>query len=435
MSDGSRLGIYGMGKLGLPLAASFAATGVRTFGIDVNAALVADLCQGKIASQEPGLAELIGKAGSDLTFHVSPQGLELPASLVQVPTPSSPDDPGFSARFVRDAVASACAEVAQRPARPERHLVIIASTVMPGTIAAEVRPMLTAAERRSGCRFSLAYVPDLVAIGNVVAGFHRPPCLMIGADDPATVREVEALYGRIVVPDVPRARLTIAEAEIAKVAWNFYLCFKISFANTLARLAGQVSDVNVDRLTETLALDARIGKGFLKGGMPFGGPCFPRDVDAMEALLTGHGLDGSLAGVVRQSNLGHHDHIAALVLAERPRSVGIAGLAFKSGTDVTVESPSFVLIQRLLAAGVAVHAYDPSQRARLALKEEPWAGPVVCWDSLEDLAANADLIVAGVNDPRLLGLSALAGTGTPVLDPWGFLPAGPASLRRPGRDG
>ena len=435
MSEGSRLGVYGMGKLGLPLAASFAAAGVRTCGIDVNAAHVADLSEGRIASQEPGLAALIRKAGAELTVHVSPHGLDLSASLVQVPTPSNPGDPRFSARFVCEAVASVCAEVAQRPARPERHLVIIASTVMPGTIASEVAPMLVAAERHSGCRFGLAYVPDLVAIGNVVAGFHRPPCLMIGADDAAAAHEVETLYGRIVAPDVPRARLTIAEAEIAKVAWNFYLCFKISFANTLARLAGQVSAVNVDRLTETLSLDARIGKGFLKGGMPFGGPCFPRDVDAMEALLTSHGLDGSIAAVVRQSNQVHHDHIAGLVLAERPRSVGVAGLAFKSGTDVTVESPSFALIQRLLSAGVAVHAYDPSPRARQALKAEPWAGPVVCWDSLEGLAANADLIVAGVNDPRLMGLGEMAGGGTRVLDPWGFLPAGPASLRRPGRDG
>ena len=435
MSDTCRLGVYGMGKLGLPLAASFAAAGVRTFGIDVDVAHVAALSRGEIASQEPGLADLIRHAGASLTFHVSPHGLALSVSLVQVPTPSSPDDPAFSARFVCGAVSSLCEEVAQRSPRPERHLVIIASTVMPGTIATEIRPMLEAAERQSGCRFHLAYVPDLVAIGSVVSGFHRPPCLMIGTDDTATADEIEALYGRILAPDVPRARLSIAEVEIAKVAWNFYLCFKISFANTLTRLAGQVSEVNVDRLTETLSLDARIGKGFLKGGMPFGGPCFPRDVDAMEALLRAHGLDGSFAGVVRQSNQSHHDYIAGLVLAERPGSVGIAGLSFKSGTDVTVESPSFVLIQRLLSAGVVVHAYDPSQRACHALKAEPWAGPVMCWDSLEKLAANADLIVAGVNDPRLLGLSELASMGKIVLDPWGFLPVGPASLRRPGRDG
>ena len=432
--DANHLGVYGMGKLGLPLAASFAAAGVRTFGIDVNAAHVAALRRGEVALQEPGLMELIRAAGGGLTFHESPEGLGLSTSLIQVPTPSSPDDPAFSARHIREALSSLCAEVARRPERATQHLVIIASTVMPGTMAAEVRPLLETAERQSGCRFRLAYVPDLVAIGDVVRGFHRPPCLMIGTDASSTADEIEGLYGRILAPDVPRARLSIAEVEIAKVAWNFYLCFKISFANTLARLAGQVADVNVDSLTETLSRDARIGKGFLRGGMPFGGPCFPRDVDAMEALLKSHGLDGSLAGVVRQSNQDHHVYIAELLLAERPRSVGIAGLAFKPGTDVTIESPGFVLIQRLLMAGVEVHAYDPAERARQALKAEPWAGPVICWDTLEDLVANTEVVVAAVNDPRLSGLGEMANGGKIVFDPWGFLPAGPASLRRPGRD-
>jgi nucleotide sugar dehydrogenase len=435
MMDEVRLGVYGLGKLGLPLAASFAAAGVRTFGIDVNAAHVAALRRGEIASREPGLSALIETAGAGLSFHDGPEGLDLSASLIQVPTPSSPDDPSFSARFVRDAVIAACEDLARRVPAPQQHLVIVASTVMPGTIAAEIRPLVDDAARRSGCRIRLAYVPDLVAIGDVVRGFHKPPCLIIGTDDAATADDVEALYRSIVAAEVPRARLNIAEAEMTKVAWNFYFCFKISFANLLARISEEAGDVNVDRLTETLALDSRIGKGFLRAGMAFGGPCFPRDVDAMEALLGTLGLDPSVAAAVRQSNQSHHDYIAGLVLAERPASVCVAGLAFKAGTDETVQSPSFVLIQQLLAAGVAVHAHDPSGRARAALKAEPWASAVTCWDSLEDLVAHCDVVVAAVNDPSLARLRDLAGPGKTIIDPWGFLPPGPSSLRRPGRAG
>ncbi|MFO1130641.1 MAG: nucleotide sugar dehydrogenase [Hyphomicrobiales bacterium] len=435
MTDETRLGVYGLGKLGLPLAASFAAAGVQTFGIDVNAPLVAALRRGEIASREPGLSALLGTAGPALSFHEGPRGLDLTASLIQVPTPSSPDDPSFSARFVRDAVSAACEDVAQRTPRPAQHLVIIASTVMPGTLAAEIRPLVAEAARRSGCRIRLAYVPDLVAIGDVVRGFHKPPCLIIGSDDTETADEVEALYCRIVAADVPRARLSIAEAEMTKVAWNFYFCFKISFANLLARIAGQAHDINVDRLTETLALDSRIGKGFLRAGMAFGGPCFPRDVDATQALLDRLGLDPSIAAAVRQSNQSHLDYIAGLVLAERPAAAGVAGLAFKAGTDETVHSPSFALIVQLLAAGVAVHAHDPSGRARTALRAEPWAAAVTCWDSLDELVAHSDVVVAAVNDPALARLRDLAGTGKTIIDPWGFLPPGPPSLRRPGRAG
>lgn len=429
------LGVYGLGKLGLPLAASFAAAGVRTFGIDVNAGLVAALRRGDIASREPGLAELVAKAGTGLTFHDGPEGLGIGISLIQVPTPSDPGDPAFSARFVREAVAAACAELARRRPVPAQHLVIVASTVMPGTIAAEVQPLVAEAARLSGCTIRLAYVPDLVAIGDVVRGFHKPPCLLIGTDDAETAAAVEALYDRLVAPEVPRARLTVAEAEVSKVAWNFYFCFKISFANLLARVAGQVAGVDVDRLTETLALDSRIGKGFLRAGMPFGGPCFPRDVDAMAALLGMHGLDASIAGAVRQSNQDHHDHIAALVLAEKPTTAGVAGLAFKQGTDETVQSPSFALIRRLIEAGLTVTAHDASPRARAALKAEPWAAQVMLCDSLDELVARSDVVVAAVSDPGLARLRELAGPGTTVIDPWGFLPPGPPSLKRPGRAG
>lgn len=435
MTPVCHLGVYGLGKLGLPLAASFAAAGVRTFGIDVNRDLVARLKRGEITSSEPGLSELIHKAGDTLSVHDGPDGLNLNASLIQVPTPSSPDDPSFSARCVLDALNSVCAELARRPSPAVEHLVIIASTVMPGTIAAKVRPVLDEAARQTGCVLRLAYVPDLVAIGDVIKGFHKPPCLMIGTDDATTAHQVEDLYARIMAPDVPRSRLTIAETEISKVAWNFYFCLKISFANTLARLASHASDVNVDRLTQTLAIDPRIGKGFLQAGMPFGGPCFPRDVDAMEALLAMHGLDGAMARSVRKSNADHGDFIVQCVLAEGAQSAGIAGLAFKQGTDVTDQSPAFAVMQALMAAGVKVHAYDPSERARDALAEALWAKAVTCWDSLDGLAQHVDVVVAAVNDPRLLPLGDIARSGKSVIDPWGFLPSDVPSLRRPGRDG
>jgi UDPglucose 6-dehydrogenase len=232
---------------------------------------------------------------------------------------------------------------------------------------------------------------------------------------------------------VPRALISLSEAEMTKVAWNFYFCMKISFANILSRLADRSGGINVDRVTETLSIDPRIGKGFLKAGMPFGGPCFPRDVDAMAAFMSALSEDTSLATAVSSGNENHYAYIVERILAGRPTSVGILGLAFKAGTSVTVHSPSFKLIERLLEKNIVVCVHDRSPLAVQALAQEPWAHAVHVAQTAEDLCRAVDTAVVAVNDPLYADLDCIIDRGKRIIDPWGHVRSTFPGLDKVGR--
>ncbi|MEO8669577.1 MAG: hypothetical protein ABI399_13735 [Bauldia sp.] len=291
---------YGLGKLGLPLASLFASSGIRVFGIDTDAGHVETLQADGGRFDEPGLGVLLGLASGNLTFHSAAPKEPAQASIIHVPTPSSPDAPRFSSSIVEAAIESACKAALEDATPVWPHLIVVASTLMPGTFHERLLPLAARLSEGRDERFVLSYVPDLVAIGDVIRGFRRPPALIIGADDPGASVMTRALYARVVDRDVRHANVSLAEAELSKVAWNFFFCLKIDFANQLARLADGLGGINVDKVVECLALDARVGRGFLKAGMPFGGPCFPRDVRAMMALCGGE--DSSLATAVAQGN-------------------------------------------------------------------------------------------------------------------------------------
>ncbi len=429
----SSINFFGLGKLGLPLAATFASVGVRVNAIDIDADHVRRLDSGAYDFSEPGLNELLRQARPNMSFHRQAGADDVDAAIILVPTPSDPDNPSYSISFVVAAVAAACEAAARSPATGKPFLVIVSSTVMLGALEQSVRPILADWAGRSGRRFDLAYVPDLVALGNVVRGFRAPPALVLAADDDAVRARTRELYDRIVDATVPRVEVGIAEAELIKIAWNFYFCVKVSFGNMLARVADRTGAIDVDKVTSALAKDPRIGKSFMTAGMPFGGPCLPRDVDAMMALVTATGEDATFISAVHASNAAHLDYIVDAVAAANPRHVGLLGVTFKAGTTVTIQSPAFWVIQALVARGIAVTAYDPSPAARAALAQESWASGIVLTDDLAGLCSSADVLVVGVDDPLYAGIGLRVPATSSIVDPWGRVAVGHPGLRRIGR--
>src|SRR6185436_14849041 len=130
-------------------------------------------------------------------------------------------------------------------------------------------------------QFGLAYVPHFVVLGDVVAGFLDPAFQVVGSDDAATAETVAALFGRINGPATQFRFMAVKEAEITKLAHNVFCCLKISFGNSLLQLGARLGGLDIDQIAGTLALDPEIGPGLMRGGAPYGGPCLPRDVDAM----------------------------------------------------------------------------------------------------------------------------------------------------------
>jgi UDPglucose 6-dehydrogenase len=424
---------FGLGKLGLPLAALFASEGIRVVGIDTNPERVDKLRARATPIHEPGLSELLDAAKINLSFHVYEADTPTNFSIIHVPTPSTRSSPTFSSGQVESAIEAACMAAVRRGRANEPYLIIVASTVMPGTFRDRLLPLIASLSKACSRQFVLSYVPDFVAIGDVIRGFRRPPALIIGANDDDAARLTEELYAHIVFPEVRRVRVRLQEAELAKVAWNFYFCMKINFANMISRLAEELGEIDTDRVLELLTIDRRVGNGFMKSGMPFGGPCFPRDVDAIAVLCDQMDGDQALARAVSTGNETQLQHIVNLVLRAKPRRVGVLGLSFKQGTEVTTHSPSFAVIERLVSSGVSVIAFDPSRSARESLLGEQWAGSVDTADNLDEVCKSCDAILVAVDDARYASVADIAPPECAIIDPWARVLGPHPGLVRPGR--
>ncbi len=429
----NQLSFFGLGKLGLPLAALFARAGVPTLGIDADARLIDTLKAGQVPHAEPGLAELLIGARPMLAFaHDARGAAETDASIILVATPSDSSQPEYSSAQVEQACRDLCAALSQRPVW-HHHLIVISSTMATGAIGRRIVPLLERTlGRRAGHDFSVAYVPEFVALGQVLLGFQSPPFLLVGADDEQSGSRATALYRRITDPATPSRTLTIRDAELAKVASNTFLPLKISFANFLAQLGDRLGGADIDAIAGVLCLDPRIGSGLLRAGTPYGGPCLPRDVDALAHLAQSLGVASPLTQATAAVNSAQYDLILQHVLAAHPRCVAVIGLAFKPGTPVITASPSITLIKRLNEHGIAVVAYDPSAEARAKTLAVP--GIVLsCRDTLEEACAAADTILICHADPEFERIASLVPHDGTIVDPWGVVPDSHPGLVRIGR--
>ena len=352
--------VVGLGKLGAPLAACLAAKGLRVVGVDADARKVEAVNQGQTPIYEPGLEELIRESNGRLTaasdIEEAVRATEI--TFIVVATPSEPDG-GFSLRYV----LPVC-EVIGRALRSKRefHLVVLTSTVMPGTTGGPVRSKLEQASgKRTGSDFGLCYGPEFIALGSVIRDFLNPDFVLIGESDPRSGAMLEAIYKEVCEKTPSVARMNFVNAEITKLAVNAFVTTKISFANMLARICEKLPEANVDVVTSALGLDSRIAQKYLKGAVSYGGPCFPRDNLALAALARQVGAPADIAQVVDRFNRSQVHWLADLVEKHcKGEAAGILGLTYKPNTDVIEEAVGFLLAQELAGRGVKVITYDPA---------------------------------------------------------------------------
>ena len=385
------ISIVGLGKLGSPLAACFAARGFEVRAVDADAQKIEALNRGIPPIHEPGLAELLResqgrlKASHDTESAVRDSG----ATFIVVGTPSEPNG-GFSLRNV----LPAC-EAIGRVLRAKRsfHLVVLTSTVMPGSTGGEVQAALERASgKRCGEDFGLCYSPEFVALGTVIRDFYFPDFLLIGESDPRSGEMLAEIYSRACKNSPKVARMNFINAEITKLAVNTFITTKISYANMLARLCERLPEADASVVTDTLGLDTRIGPKYLKGAVSYGGPCFPRDNRALAALAVQAGAFSDLAEATDRFNRAQIKWLADLVRRHYSGggSIGILGLTYKPDTDVVTESFGLLLAQELASAGLPVVAYDPSAHAGRAFNE---CKTVRLANSAQECIAQSDVVV------------------------------------------
>lgn len=351
--------VIGLGKLGACLAAVLSDAGHTVCGVDLNPVVVDQIKRGVAPVHEPGLQMLMDAAPFQAFTDYPSALIGSDIAFVVVPTPSLPDG-GFDDTLVRDAVAKVAAEIYHTGPT----VVVVCSTVMPGTCNAIAETLPS--------EISLVYSPEFIAIGSVIDDMRNPDLVLIGTgDDGSITRDSRDEYGEFITMSVLEktwrnqphvALLSRTEAELAKIAVNSYVTMKISFANELAAICEAHEGVSARTITAAIGHDSRIGGKYLNPGTAFGGPCFPRDSKAYRAAARMAGVRGLLAIATDGVNTTVIERSYARA-QEHPGPVAILGTSYKPGTHVIEQSAGVRLARRLLDTGRTVYTYDPGNNA------------------------------------------------------------------------
>ena len=224
------ISVVGLGKLGSPLAACFASKGHNVVGVDVNPRALHDFNQGGVLRIEPGLNDLISRSSDNLrcTEDFADAIASTSVTFIIVPTPSD-----ACGRFENKYVLDACRAIASSLAHKETyHLVVVVSTVMPGSTGAEIQMCLEEySGKKCGKGFGLCYGPTFVALGSVIRNLLQPDYLLIGESDDRAGTMLEGLYKQFCDNDPPISRMNFVNAELTKLANNTFVSTKITFGN------------------------------------------------------------------------------------------------------------------------------------------------------------------------------------------------------------
>lgn len=355
-----RISIVGLGKLGSSTLACFANGGHSVIGVDINPDFV-DKINHRIAPvDEPGLGEALRhripgvkwtanfSATTDLSYAIANTDI----TFIIVPTPS--DQAG---RFSLDFVLPPCKIIADAIRNKQKyHIVVITSTVMPGSTDGPIRKIFEEANL-TPAQFGLVYNPEFIALGSVIRDFQNPDMLLIGAADKQDALTVKKIYDTVVNNKPYIAIMPAIEAEITKLALNTYVTTKISYANMLAQICEKIPGANVDRITQAIGADSRVGSKYLKGGLPFGGPCFPRDNRALARFMKDIRVDALLPIATDQVNQNRISDLANYV--DSGKIALILGTSYKMNSSLKEQSAGTLLQSYLQAWGIEVHTWNP----------------------------------------------------------------------------
>jgi len=407
--------IVGSGYVGTTVAACFADLGHDVCNVDIDESVVAAINDGNAPIHEPGLDELVSTyGGGRLRATTDYEAIaDTEVTMLALPTPST-EDGSIDLSAMRAGAESVGEVLAEKD---DYHLVVVKSTVIPGTTENALIPRIEEASGKTdGEDFGVAVNPEFLREGSAVDDFMHPDKIVLGTDGNERALDVLAdLYEPIVVEwDVPVVETGRREAEMIKYANNAFLAAKVSLINDIGNICKEYG-VDAYEVAEAIGLDDRISAQFLRSGVGFGGSCFPKDVSAIinaayEAGYEPLMLDAAIAVNDRQPErlLGLlDDHVDVT-----GRRVAVLGLSFKPGTDDIRHSRAIPVIEGLQSRGAEVVAYDPvaieemrerfpdieyAESATTALEGAHGAVVVTDWDEFatldEEFDAMADPVI------------------------------------------
>jgi UDPglucose 6-dehydrogenase len=371
-----------------------ASAGHKVFGVDLSADRINDILSLKI-EPEPDVEKLLSVVLNKNLFvstNFESAFESTKVSFLIVPTPSN--EKGI---FVNDFLENAISRILAN-SKVESHLICVVSTVMPGTCDYFLDSFIPSLKGNSLTKFQLAYSPEFIALGTVVKNMRTPDMILIGARDVKSIETLELLQKSIVSNKPIVKCVSLASAELAKIAVNTFVTSKISYANMIAELSERIPGANKYDVLDALGSDSRIGSKYLKPGLGFGGPCFPRDNMAFSAL--GHSLSTNteIAFATHQINLRQPKVIADRINVRfRPRfnQLTVLGLSYKPGSFVTEESQAIMLVRELAKEWQTVYVHDP------LVEDKKIFSDLTNIEFINSISAikEVDLVVVAVNWP------------------------------------
>jgi GDP-mannose 6-dehydrogenase len=352
-----KLSVFGLGYVGCVSAACFAKEGHEVTGVDVSSTKVEIINSGKSPIVEAGISELIGevvtagrlRATSDAADAVRSSEV----SLVCVGTPSNANG-SLDLTYVK----RVCQEIgAALEAKRERHIVVIRSTMLPGTIESVVVPTLEAhSGKKAGEGFGVCINPEFLREGTSIKDFYAPPFTLIGADEEDVAASVRRLYSAI---DAPLLVTGIKAAEMVKYTCNCFHALKVSFANEIGNICKGLG-IDSHEVMDVFCQDTKLNLSpyYLKPGFAFGGSCLPKDLRAINYKAKELDVDVPVLSSILQSNRQQIERAVEMVLRTGRKRIGVLGFSFKAGTDDLRESPMVALIETLIGKGMQLAIYD-----------------------------------------------------------------------------
>jgi GDP-mannose 6-dehydrogenase len=401
-----KVSVFGLGYVGSVSAASFAADGHEVVGVDVNADKVAAVNAGRSPIVEPGLEEQLAEAVAAGRLRATADTADAVAatevSLLCVGTPSRKNG-SLDLTYLERVASQIGEELAKKDAY---HVVVVRSTVLPGTTHEVVIPALERASgKKYGEGFGVSVNPEFLREGTALKDFRKPPLTLVGHNHAADASGTIALYQAI---DAPLISTSIRVAEMIKYASNTWHALKVCFANEIGNVCKKLG-VDSHEVMDVFCRDEKLNLSpyYLKPGFAFGGSCLPKDVRALQYRAKEMDVDLPVISSILPSNRMQIEHAVQEVLDTGRKRVGLLGFSFKAGTDDLRESPMVILAESLLGKGCALKIYDKNVSiARLVGSNKeyiegqiPHLSSLLC-DTVEEVIDDCDVIVVGNKSPE-----------------------------------
>jgi UDPglucose 6-dehydrogenase/GDP-mannose 6-dehydrogenase len=368
-----KISIIGAGYVGLVTGVCLAEKGHQVVCVDIDEEKVEKINRAIPPFYERGLKELLGKARKPEFFatgDLHKSVMESEVSFIAVGTPF--DGSRIDLKYVRDVARQIGTALG---GKTSYHLVVLKSTVVPGTTDKVILPIIEEASgKRAGIDFGVCMNPEFLREGEAIRDFMFPDRIVIGGIDDRSIQTLERVFEAF--QDVDKIRTNNKTAEMIKYTANSLLATMISFSNEIGNLCSRLGDVDVKDVMKGVHLDKRMSPllsngervkpsflTYLEAGCGFGGSCFPKDLKALISHGKAHSQSMELLESVVRVNERQPRQVVSLLkkhfVALKGRQITVLGLSFKPGTDDMRESPAIPVVRDLVAEKANVRAYDP----------------------------------------------------------------------------